>query len=237
MTAVEKAHLREISTLFLYEKNIIGAQGFQLNEFMRVCIAMQACLAVLELGVNCLPGWKDIVVYPGPFRVSNDAMDAAGVVHREARILSGESWFSGPIVLSWSDVSQEMQDSQAGRNVVIHEIAHKLDALNGVTNGYPPLHYRMSAPDWTKAFSKAYENLIEDLAHRRTSFIDPYAANNPAEFFAVVSEYFFCAPALLYTQFPDVYRQLRLYYRQHPLRRIRGGSEIDREKRLTEQTD
>ena len=112
---------------------------------MRVIIASQACLPILSLGLNCLSGWLDIVVYPGAFRVSRDFIDSAGVIHQQKNTLSGECWLRGPIILSWDDIDQEQQ-THSGRNVIIHEIAHKLDGLNGIANGYPPLHYQMSVP-------------------------------------------------------------------------------------------
>ncbi|QPK63993.1 zinc-dependent peptidase [Methylomonas sp. LL1] len=224
LTAVEKAHLRELTTLFLYEKNFIGAQGFQLTDYMRVGIAVQTCLCILEIGLSCLSGWTDVIVYRGPFRVSRDTADAVGVVHHQDHVLSGESWSRGPIVLSWADVEQDMQ--QSPRNVVIHEIAHKLDALNGTTNGYPPLHYGMSVSEWTEVMSQAYEALNHSLEYQYNSGLDPYAAHSPAEFFAVVSEVFFCHPERLDSQFPEVYRQLQLYYRQDPKRRLHAASRM-----------
>jgi Mlc titration factor MtfA (ptsG expression regulator) len=220
LSAVEKAHLRELTTLFLYEKNFIGAQDLNLTDAMRITIAIQACLPILRLGLSCLSGWTDIIVYPGPFRVTRDIIDTAGVVHRQENILSGESWSRGPVVVSWADVEEDVKAIRRGHNVVIHEIAHKLDALNGNTNGYPPLHYQMSAPQWTATLSEAYQFLLQRLDHRQYSGINPYAASSPAEFFAVVSEYFFCLPDVLHAEFADVYQQLQLYYRQNPLQRL-----------------
>jgi hypothetical protein len=104
---------------------------------------------------------------------------------------------------------------------VIHEIAHKLDTLNGSANGYPPLHYGMDITQWAATLSTAYQSLVRQVEHHHRACINPYAATNPAEFFAVISEYFFCAPETLHTHFADVYQQLQLYYRQDPLRRVR----------------
>lgn len=204
LTPVEKAHLRELATLFLHEKNIVGAHEFSMTDVMRVNIASQACLPILKLGLNCLSGWTDVIVYSGAFRVSRDSVDSAGVVHQQERILSGECWSRGPLILSWADVEQDQRESHFGRNVIIHEIAHKLDALNGSSNGYPPLHYQMSVPEWTAALTAAYDGLIEHLDHRQYVDINPYAATSPAEFFAVISEYFFCYPEVLQTHYPSV---------------------------------
>lgn len=220
MAAVEKAHLRELSTLFLHEKKFFGAQEFQLTDAMCLIIAAQACLPVLGLGIGCLSGWTEIIVYPGAFRISREDKDAAGVVHHQEQALIGESWSRGPLILSWDDVARDMQGKQSGRNVVIHEIAHKLDMLNGSANGFPPLHYGMDITQWTASLSAAYQSLVQRVEHHHRACIDPYAATNPAEFFAVISEYFFCEPETLHTHFADVYQQLQLYYRQDPLRRV-----------------
>jgi MtfA peptidase len=219
LTAVEKAHLRELTTLLLHEKNFVGAQGLALSGAMRVIIAVQACLPILQLGLGCLSGWSDVIVYPGAFRVSRDSTDEAGVVHHREQVLIGEAWSRGPLIVSWADVERDMLEPDSGHNVVIHEIAHKLDALNGSGNGFPPLHGGMSIPQWTEAFSEAYRRLVEGLEHHHYNGIDPYAATNPGEFFAVISEYFFCSPETLHTHFAEVYRQLQLYYRQDPMLR------------------
>lgn len=219
LSSVDKAHLREFCTLFLHEKNLVAAQGLDLTDAMRLTIAAFASLPVLHLGFQCLSGWTDVVVYPGAFRVSRDAVDAAGVVHRQEQVLSGESWSRGPLIISWADVARECREVRAGRNVVIHEIAHKLDVLNGSCNGYPPLHHTMSIPDWTETMAAAYGSLCRELEEGLYTRIDAYAATSPAEFFAVASEYFFCAPQLLQSCYGEVFRQLELYYRQHPLLR------------------
>lgn len=219
MTAVEKAHLRELTTLLLHEKHFVGVQGLLLTEMMCLIIAVQASLPILNLGIGCLSGWTDVIVYPGPFRVSRDTMDEVGVVHHQEQVLIGEAWSSGPLIVSWADVERDMLDARSGRNVVIHEIAHKLDGLNGSTNGFPPLHHGMSIPEWTAVFSEAYQTLRVSVEKHHYINIDPYAATSPAEFFAVISEVFFCSPETLQTHFADIYQQLRLYYRQHPLSR------------------
>ncbi|MDO8842883.1 MAG: zinc-dependent peptidase [Methylicorpusculum sp.] len=219
MTAVEKAHLRKLTTLFMHEKKFFGAQDFQLTDAMCLIIAVQACLPALELGIRCLSGWTEIIVYPAAFRISRDVKDAAGVVHHQEQALIGESWSRGPLIVSWNDVERDMQEKQSGRNVVIHEIAHKLDMLNGPADGFPPLPHGMAVPEWTTALSETYASLVRQVEAQHLTSINPYAATSPAEFFAVISEYFFCAPHTLHNRFADVYQQLQLYYRQNPLAR------------------
>ena len=156
----------------------------------------------------------------GAFRISRDDRDAAGVVHHQDQALIGESWSRGPLILSWDDVEQDMQGKQTGRNVVIHEIAHKLDMLNGPADGFPPLQHGMTVIEWSTSLSTAYEGLVRQVEHHHHACINPYAATSPAEFFAVISEYFFSMPVILHTHFADVYQQLQLYYRQNPLLRL-----------------
>lgn len=218
MSPVEKAHLRELSTLFLHQKRFLGA-GITISEEMRISIAAQACLPVLAMGMGLLTGWTGIIIYPAAFRINRDEMDEFGIVHHNDGILSGEAWARGPVILSWEDIKRDMQGLHPGHNVIIHEIAHKLDMLNGRANGMPPLHTTMRAPQWTAALSDAYEQLQQRLQHQHRVCVNPYAATSPAEFFAVFSEYFFCAPEILRTNFAGVYEQLRLYYRQDPFAR------------------
>lgn len=225
MSAVEKARLRELTSLFLYEKKFAGVQGLELTDAMRLSIATQACVPVLNLGLNCLSGWTEIIVYPGPFRISRNERDDAGIVHRREQELEGESWSRGPLILSWESVERGMQETRPDGNVIIHEIAHKLDMLNGPADGYPPLHQGMNLRQWTLSLGAAYKELVKRVEHHHDPCINPYAAASPGEFFAVISEYFFCAPEILHSYFPDVYRQLRFYYRQHPLQR--SQSETD----------
>jgi len=133
----------------------------------------------------------------------------------------------GPVILAWPGVLAS--GAWEGYNLVIHELAHKLDMLNGDANGLPPLHSDMRVGDWATAMQHAYDDLNRQLDHDpdAETAIDPYAAENPAEFFAVTSEYFFSAPDLLDTAYPKVYEQLRAFYRQDPLARLRKLQEHD----------
>ena len=220
LSAVEKARLRELTTLFLHRKKFIGVQGLDVTEVMRIMVSAQACLLLLGLDITFFDGWSDVIIYPGAFRISRDSTDSAGVVHHEDNVLSGESWSRGPVILSWEDIQKEMYGEHSGRNVVVHELAHKLDMQNGLANGMPPLHAGMQRVQWTEALSSAYEHLQQKIAHHSRVYIDPYGATNPAEFFAVISEFFFSSPDVLHTHHPRVYKQLLLYYRQNPLQRL-----------------
>ncbi len=220
----EAVKLRELTTLFMEEKRFNGVQGIELDDRMKAIIASQACLMILQLGLESYSGWTEIIVYPEIFRVKRTVADESGIMHEQDSTLSGESWERGPLILSWSEVERDSLQLHKGRNVVIHEFAHKLDALNGRANGMPPLHPDMPLEKWTEALSRAYDRLLRQVEHHHAC-INPYAATNPAEFFAVVSEYFFTAPEILEQRCREVYGQLRAYYRQDPLARLK---EIER---------
>lgn len=211
-----QAQLRQQVGLFLLDKRFDGAAGFVPDERTRVIIALKACVPILHLGLDYYDGWHGIVVYPGDFRVHEEYMDEFGVVHRAPRELCGESLTQGPLVLSWQTIEDERQAPD--RDVVIHECAHKLDVLNGPADGFPPLPAALPAHRWSETFATAYAALGDAVDRRQATRLDPYAASNPAEFFAVTTETFFTSPELLADDFPAVYDALRTLYRQDPRR-------------------
>jgi len=203
-----------LALLFLAEKSFSGAHGLPVTDAMRVSVAVQACLPVLELGLDAYAGWSGIVVYPGDFRVHVAETDDAGVVHEFDDERAGESWPGGPVILSW-DAARHAPDM----NVVIHEFAHKLDMANGEADGVPRLHAGMDRAAWAHAFRTAYQGFCDALERGRETWLDPYAAESPGEFFAVMSEMFFTEAAEARRRYPDVYDQLRRFYRQDPAAR------------------
>jgi len=216
LDAVQMSHLRELTTWFLHNKAVNGAQGLEVTLAMRVAVAAQACLLILNLDIDCFDDWVEVILYPGAFRVNHEQRDAIGLVHNDANVLSGEAWLRGPVILSWDDVERDTYHGQPGHHVVLHEFAHKLDGLNGVANGLPPLRRGMSRKRWGEDFSAAYDGLCLQVAAGQSSCINPYAATSPAEFFAVACEYFFTAPEQLKKCYPGVHRQLALFYRHVP---------------------
>lgn len=213
--ASDQAALRVLATRFLDAKSVEPVQGLQLDDAGRVLLATHACVPILKLGLDWYDGWHSVIVYPDAFIPGRTEVDAAGVVHQTNHALAGEAWGRGPVIVSWPDVLAA--GKRTGHNVVIHEMAHKLDMLNGDANGFPPLHHRMDRRVWSKVFSGAWDRLREEQRNGVDLPIDPYALESPAEFFAVVSEQFFEVPAALRDHLPDVYRQLERFYRQHPL--------------------
>jgi Mlc titration factor MtfA (ptsG expression regulator) len=218
LSGEESRRLRQLAALFLHDKIFEAAGGMVLDDIVRIRIAALACLPILGLDYDWYDGWRTVIVYPGSFVRPRSQFDDIGVLHEWEDILTGESWERGPIILSWADV--EASGHRGGYNVVIHEMAHKLDMLNGLSDGFPPLHKTMNRRAWTESFSAAFTDLNARLDRGEHTDIDPYAAEEPAEFFAVLSEYFFELPARVKSEYPAVYAELVRFYRQDPAARF-----------------
>lgn len=223
----ERPRLRELALRFLADKQFHGAHGFELDDDILLAIALQACLPVLNIGLQTYRGWVGVIVYPGDFVIPRREYDEAGVLHEYDDEVLGEAWDGGPVLLSWFGE----QGQPAGVNVVIHEFAHKLDMENGGVDGLPRLRPGMSLHAWSQVFSAAFDDFCAEVDHAERSGhghalqIDPYGAEHPGEFFAVVSEAFFETPSVLLARFPAVYAQLAQFYGLDPAageRRIWG---------------
>ncbi len=220
LSVPERARLREWAILFLHEKSIAGAGGLAVCDEMRMCIAAQACMLILNLDLDYYRGWVEVIVYPDEFVAEYEYVDEDGIAHHVREPMTGESWLEGPVILSWADAEQGGDGT--GYNVVIHEFAHKLDMLNGDANGFPPLHPDMDRAQWSRALGAAYEGFCVRVERHEHTAIDPYAAESPAEFFAVLSEAFFETPSAVLGEYVEVYRQLAAFYRQDPAARLAG---------------
>ena len=215
--AEDRPRLRRLALEFLAEKQVHGARGLEVSDTMLLSIALQACLPVLHIGLDAYVGWVGIVVYPGDFVIPRSIVDEDGVVHEYDDEVLGEAWEGGPVILSWSEDTGAID----GINVVIHEFAHKLDMGNGEVDGFPALPPDMSPEAWAAAFQPAYDDFCQRVDDGEDTALDPYGADHPSEFFAVMSEAFFETPGLLRHEYPDVYAQLSRYYRQEPTTRER----------------
>ncbi|WP_426152414.1 zinc-dependent peptidase [Pseudomonas sp. DC3000-4b1] len=218
----EDQRLRERSLLFLAQKTLTPLPGLELSDHDCLLLAAQAQLPLLGLEeLGWYQGFHELVLYPDDFVSPQKYRDPSGVEHSWDAEHSGEAWEQGPVILAWPGV--EASGGWDGYNLVIHELAHKLDMLNGTANGLPPLHRGMSVEHWAQAMQQAFDDLNRqlDADEQADTLIDPYAAENPAEFFAVTSEYFFSAPDVLLQAYPQVYQQLQAFYRQDPLERLR----------------
>lgn len=213
LAGADRVRLREHCGHFLARKRFSAAGGHALDEGQCLAIAALACLPVLHLGIDWLDGWRDVIVYPGGFRVRREHHDEhTGVVTEGDDELIGEAWERGPVILSWSDVAADLDDPFSGLNVVIHEIAHKLDMLDGAMNGVPRLPSSIARDDWIATMQAEYDAFVARVDDGVDSRIDAYAAESPEEFFAVLSELHFSCPTLLRDEMPALARLLQRFH-------------------------
>ena len=210
------AELRRLASLFLDQKEFTGADGLVIDDAMAVCIAAQAVLPVLRVGLAPYDGFVGIVVHPDEVVAQREVMDDDGVVHAYDEVLAGEAMEGGPVMLSWRDVADAGETAASGYNVVIHEFAHVLDMGDGAADGVPPLPSAQARRDWLAVLMPAYDRHGEQVVCGYDTLLDPYGAQGPEEFFAVASETFFVNPKELRAEHPDLYGLLARYFRQDP---------------------
>ena len=229
LTAQEGTALRALAERFLAGKRFTAAAEHALTDAQCLALAALACLPVLHLGFEWLAGWREVIVYPGEFRVKREHHDeGSGVVTESEDDLIGEAWERGPLILSWADVATDLEHPFDGFNVVAHEIAHKLDMLDGAVDGVPRLPPHISRHEWLAAMQPAYDALVRAVERGRDSMIDPYAAESVDEYFAVVSELHFSDPQLLRRAAPAVGALLQRFYGPSKHATLVAATESDR---------
>jgi Mlc titration factor MtfA (ptsG expression regulator) len=202
--------------VFIAEKVFVGCNGISVTDDMRVTIAAHACLLILNRPTDYYPSLRQILIYPGPFIVDKAEADSAGVIHHQRRVLTGESWSQGQVILSWEDAVEDAATIDDGHNVVIHEFAHQLDMETGSANGAPQLSDHRRYTHWSNVLSWEFAALQDRALTQEHSLLNHYGATNPAEFFAVSSEVFFEQPQQLLAQSPLLYEELRAFYCVNP---------------------
>ena len=215
-TAADREKLRELTTLFLADKEFAGMQGLVVDDGMAVAIAAQACLPVLRLGLSSYDAFKGIVVHPDAVLARREVVDEDGVVHHYDEELAGEAMEGGPVMLSWRDVAEAGDSAEWGYNVVVHEFAHVLDMRDGAPDGVPLLADRAARARWLAVLEPEWQDFCDRVDAGEDTLIDPYGAEAIDEFFAVASEVFFVAGTDLKREHPALYTLLAGYYRQDP---------------------
>lgn len=201
--------------LFLHQVEFLGCDGLEVTEEMRLSIAAQACLLVVNRDI-----WFDtlrtLLIYPGAFKSVQPQRNGFVVTKREI-IRAGESWHRGPVILSWAHSLRGAQNPDDGQNVVLHEFSHQIDDLTGQANGVPLLAKGQSFADWENAILPAYEQHVSDVQRGRKTVLDAYGAEGHEEFFAVGTETFFEKPEAMQHEMPEVYAQFVRLFRLNPL--------------------
>jgi MtfA peptidase len=208
---------------FLANKRFVGCAGQRINDDVRVSIAAQACLLILDRPGDYYTSLHTIMVYPSEFLAARDQPDEMGLVSHQSRVLAGEAWSNGRIILSWDSVEKSAANFSDGFNVVLHEFAHQLDNQFGHANGAPWLNSHAAYQRWSEVFGAEFTRL-RALANdpgaawlnQQGEVLNFYGASEPAEFFAVATETFFEKPHALQARHPELFEQLLWYYRVDP---------------------
>ena len=216
----EQTQLQKLVRVFLSEKEFEGCGGLKMTDEIRVTIAAQACILLLNREHDYYAGLHSILVYPSSYQAPSKFVDPAGVVHEGDESRLGEAWLRGAIILSWDDVRRDSADFQDGHNVTFHEFAHQLDQQDGTFDGAPLLEKRSSYRSWARVLMKEYRALGDAAERGQETLLDQYGATNPAEFFAVITEAFFECPKALKEKHPELYDELRKFFHQDPLARL-----------------
>lgn len=211
-----KEQLHGLVNVFLAEKTFEGCGGLEMTDEIKVTIAAQANMLLLNRKARHFPKLRTIYVYPHTYLANQVSCEGrVEVVGRSARL--GESWQNGPVVLSWNSVIGGTMNITDGRNVVLHEFSHRLDQEDGVADGAPILEHRSSYATWARVLSKEYLTLRSKRKKHRRSVMRKYGATNPAEFFAVISESFFEKSRQMKKKHPDLYNELKDYFKVDPV--------------------
>jgi Mlc titration factor MtfA (ptsG expression regulator) len=217
LPAEDRLELLEHIQVFLAEKNFEGCGGLELTDEIKVTIAAQACLLLLHRNTDYYPRLVSILVYPSAY-LARDARDSShDIVDEELEIRLGEAWAHGTVVLSWDAVQHGAADIHDGHNVALHEFAHQLDQEDGSAEGAPILEHSSKYVAWARVLGEAYEKLHRALEAGHATVLDAYGATDPAEFFAVATECFFEKPKELKRKHPELYEELKDFFRQDPL--------------------
>ncbi len=210
-----KKQLRGHIQVFIDEKNFEGCGGLEITDTIKVCIAAQACLLLLNRRTDYYSKLSSILVYPHAYFVKENVSDGMPVIEeKETRL--GESWNFGTVVLAWDHVVHGARDVRDGENLVLHEFAHQLDQEDGMADGTPFLGQRSSYSTWSRVLSGEYRQLQKIVSRGRRSILDEYGATDPAEFFAVATEAFFEKPKKLKAKHPELYQELMEFYQLDP---------------------
>ncbi|MCP4675623.1 MAG: zinc-dependent peptidase [Deltaproteobacteria bacterium] len=222
----EKTHLEQLVQVFIAEKNFEALGGLELTDQVRVLVSAQACMLLLGLSHDLYRKVDSVLIYPStvvrPARTLGNFVSGK-LVHKGSMPLLGEAHMNGPVILVWDEVKRGAFHPKRGHNVVYHEFAHKLDMLDGSADGAPPLHGREQYENWERVCAKEYETLKRRATRGQRTFLDPYGATNPAEFFAVATEYFFDRPVRMKKRRRELYDILAGFYNQDPATRVKGN--------------
>jgi Mlc titration factor MtfA (ptsG expression regulator) len=199
-----KERFEERVEQFLSAVQITGVNAI-VEDIDRLLIAAGAIIPVYAI-----PDWQyinlhEVLLYPGAF---NADFDQGGSDRHIAGMVGTGAMQHVMIITKWQLRQGFINDNNA-HNTAIHEFVHLIDKMDGTMDGIPEIILeRKYAEQWKTMMDSTIWQMKKD-----GSDIDMYGATNPAEFFAVVSEYFFERPDLLKANHPELYEMLARIYR------------------------
>jgi hypothetical protein len=209
--------------VFMAEKNFEGCGGLAMTDEIKVRVAAQACVLLLHRDTDYFPGLRSVLVYPGAYFAPTTRHLGSGIVEERQEARLGEAWPEGTVVLAWDAVCAGASNPKAGTNIVLHEFAHLLDFEDGWNDGAPlldsgesPFAGRSRIASWARVLGAEFKKLRAGAQRGEEADLDVYGATNPAEFFAVATEAFFERPREMQEKHPELYGQLKGFYRQDP---------------------
>ena len=219
-----KEQLHGLVHVFLAEKKFEGCGGLDITDEIKVTIAAQACMLLLNRKTTYFSKLHTILVYPHTYVAKTLSSDGTITIDEQS-VRLGESWQKGPVVLAWDSVKGGTTNVTDAQNVVLHEFAHQLDQEDGAADGAPTLEHRSRYAAWARVLSAEYEALQKKKKKHRRSVMNKYGAINPAEFFAVATETFFEKSKQMKKRHPELYDELRAYFKLDPVEWLYAGQE------------
>ena len=217
----ERSRLEAMTVVFLATKRWEAANNFELTETMRVLIAAEACLLLLGMDdpyIDLYRGVGTVLVHPTTLVLEGQrSTGTAGLVSSDPYAILGQAQFGGPTIVAWDTVAYQARHPGRGMNVVYHEFAHKLDMLDGIIDGTPPMLDASRREQWIAVCTREFRALSRGAGG---TILRDYGAENPGEFFAVATECFFSKPVELRAEKADLYAVLGAFFGQDPAARF-----------------
>lgn len=211
LSAPDQDRLLRVARLFIEQVPFEGCSGLVVSDEIRITIAATAALLIHRLPYPRFTKLVRILVYPDTF-VPAKAESRHDSMVLEADPTLGQAWMNGVVVLSWAAVRRDAEDPRVSSNVIVHEMAHILDAEDGIFDGTPLFDDTSQAAEWARILTREFARQRDAVDAGDDAPLDDYAAQNHAEFFAVATEAFYCSPELLRGRLPELYRQLQRFF-------------------------
>ncbi len=220
LSTAHRERVQRVVAHLAARKHWSGGSGFEVTPRMRVVVSGVA--ALLTVGFDepyFFPKLRSIILYPAGYRQPNPDDDigllgAGDPLGFDSRW--GEAWQSGPVILSWRNAERQARVRGSGDNLVIHEMAHHIDGLDGDMDGVPHFGDTRLRREWLEVADAEYHRLLGQSWRQEVTLLNHYGASNQAEFLAVATECFFERPHEMRARHAELYTLLTRFFHQDP---------------------